>query len=119
MSITSTEPVRTSLLEDAHKVYRLRGESFSELLNTYLYRLPEDEYYIFIGPLYLLLGRKATDTDGDYWHIDYAAGIGMQMFFKLMPYPLDRVGFHRYLKYLDTELRFLKTSKLKKYYGIT
>jgi hypothetical protein len=119
MSITSSEPVRTSLLEDAHKLYRLCGKSFDELLNTYLYRLPEDEYYIFIGPHYLLLGRKATDANGDYWHLDYAAGDGMKIFLKLAPYHLDRVGFHRYLKYLDTELRFLETSKLIKYYGIT
>jgi|TARA_R110002153_G_scaffold7121_2_gene32069 hypothetical protein len=35
-----------------------------------------------------------------------------------MPYSLDRIGFHRYLKYLDTELRFLSTYKLRKYYGI-
>jgi len=118
MSITSTVPVRTSLLEDAHKLYRLRGENFGDLLKSYLYRLPEDEYHTYIGPTAIFLFRKATDAKGDYWHIDYTSGSNMLTFCQLMPYSLDRIGFHRYLKYLDTDLRFLQTSKLRKYYGI-
>lgn len=118
MSITSTAPVRTSLLEDAHKLYRLRGENFGTLLDSYMYRLPEDEHYMYIGATAIFLFRKATDAEGAYWHIDYTSGSDLLIFCQLMPYSLDRIGFHRYLKYLDTELRFLQTSKLRKYYGI-
>jgi hypothetical protein len=105
-------------MDQAVVLYHSRGQNFLDLLDPYLSNFPESEYYTFFGPDYIMLGRKATDEHGDYWHVDYAAGSGLKVFLRLMPYRLDRIGFHRYFKYSDGNLRFLDTAKLLKHYGI-
>jgi len=118
MSITSAEPTRITLMDQAVMLYHSKGQNFLDLLDPYLSNFPETEYYTFFGPDYIMLGRKETDEQGDYWHVDYAAGDGLKVFLRLMPYRLDRIGFHRYFKYSDRSLRFLDTAKLLKHYGI-
>ena len=118
MSITNPTPTRLTLMDQAVIQYHTKKTDFLTLLDHYLSCFPEAERYTFFGPNYILLGRKARDEEGDYWHVDYAAGDGLKVFLRLMPYPLDRVGFHRYLKYSNDKIHFFKVSKLLRYYGI-
>ena len=118
MSITSPEPTRLTLMDRAVIQYHSKSEDFLKLLDPYLSCFPEAERYTFFGPNYILLGRRAEDADGAYWHVDYAAGDGVKMFLRFMPYYLDRVGFHRYLKYSNHQVHFIKLDKLLKHYGI-
>lgn len=117
MSITDAE-IKPCLIYQAIELYRDRGHGFIDLMKDYLYCDYDSNHYMFTAPDYIMLGRKETDEIGDYWHVDYAAGDGLKVFLRLMPYRLDRIGFHRYFKYSDGNLRFLDTAKLLKHYGI-
>ena len=117
MSILDEEIV-PSLMDQAIELYRDRNHGFIDLLKDYLYCEADSHHYMFTAPDYIMLARKETDDYGDYWFVDYAAGDGLKVFLRLMPYRLDRIGFHRYFKYSDGNLRFLDTAKLLKHYGI-
>ena len=118
MSITNPEPTRLTLMDRAVIQYHSKSEDFLKLLDPYLSCFPESERYTFFGPNYILLGRRAEDDGGAYWHVDYAAGDGVKIFLQFIPYYLDRVGFHRYLKYSDHQVHFIKLDKLLRHYGI-
>lgn len=120
MSITSPTPTRLTLMDRAVITYHSMGENFLDLLDFYLSCHPEAERHIRTGPNYFLLFRKDGPEDDPYWLIDYFGGSGnlLARMMEFMPYYLDRVAFVRYAKYRDKELRFIKTDKLIKYYGI-
>jgi len=120
MSITNPEPTRLTLMDQAVITYHRMGENFLDLLDFYLSCHPEGERHIRTGPNFFLLFRKDGPADDPYWLIDYFGGSGnlLSRMTEFMPYHLDRVAFVRYAKYRDKELRFIKTSKLIKYYGI-
>lgn len=120
MSISDPLPTRLTLMDQAVITYHRMGENFLDLLDFYLSCHPEGERHIRTGPNFFLLFRKDGPEDDPYWLIDYFGGSGnlLARMVEFMPYHLDRVAFVRYAKYRDKELRFIKTTKLTKYYGI-
>ena len=125
-------PTRLTLMDQAVVFYHSLGLDFVELLDQYISAFPEAKRYTFIGPDYFLLGHEETRIDPNdpeprqtepYWYISYMAS-GREKpllhFMRLMPYPLDRVGFLRYAKYPDRGMRFLETAKLMRFlnYGL-
>lgn len=127
---TPPEPTRLTPLDRAVGLYHSMGEDFIELLDHYISCFPEAKRYVFAGPGYLLLGHEETRsnphienpaTTDPYWYVTYAGsdtGQSLHQFLRLMPYPLDKVGFSRYAKYPERGMRFLSTTRLMKHYGL-
>jgi len=72
--------------------------------------------YIFQGPDFLMIGCRAVKPDHKpYWFIDYVYVRDISdayKLFKYMPYYLDTVGFHRYLKTPNRKISFYNTQWL-------
>lgn len=129
MAITDKEPpVPTELtpLDRAVMEYHCMGRDFIAILDGYVNAFPHAQRYTFFGPGYILLGQEETRVDPfdpeseltePYWYVVYASiqeGNIYDLFLRLMPYPLDRVGFTRYVKYPERGVRFLSIDKLQR-----
>lgn len=81
----------TTIWEQARKLYERTPINLEDDVLEYA-----RNGYVFIGPAYLLIGRRV----GDGWYIQCAIGVGaMQKFIELMPYYLPHVGWRREGKY--------------------
>lgn len=118
----------------AEKFYREHmGQDFIRLLDWYLLSSKADGRYLSSGPGYLLLFHEedrshpladSSERTRPYWYLTYMGTTKpldaslIRTFLKLMPYPLDRVGFSRYAKDQGKRMHFLKTDQLLRHYGI-
>jgi len=107
-------------------LYHSFGEDFVELLDHYISFFPEAKRYTFFGPGYILLVHEETRWDPcshdprkrePYWYVVYASSTDEDagsLFARLMPYPLDYVGFSRHAKDTKRAMRLLPTARLLK-----
>ena len=107
-------------------MYHGFGEDFVELLDHYISFFPEAKRYTFFGPGYIVLCHEETRWDpcsddprtrDPYWYVVYASAIHEDagaLFARLMPYPLDYVGFSRHAKDKKRAMRLLPTKRLLK-----
>jgi len=127
MSILSKEPptiTRLTPMDQAVVRYHAIGDDFVRLLDHYISFFPEAKRYTFFGPGYILLCHEETRWDpctddprtrDPYWYVTYAASDSEDagaLFARLMPYPLDYVGFSRHLKNRERRMSFLPTKRL-------
>jgi hypothetical protein len=138
MSISDkTPPPRETIthlseMDKAVVLYHSMGEDFIALLDQYLNAPPHFETFVFRTPDTLILGHRETRVDphdpaspqdqDPYWYVTYAGSSAphpIRTILQHMPYHLDRVAFARYAKDKRKRLRFLKTNKLRRYYGIS
>jgi hypothetical protein len=80
-----------------------------------IHRVPEyvimeyvEQGYVFIGPEYLLLGRRVEHA----WFIYAAIGKGFSRFWDLMPYELPYVGWARQARG-RSEVKWYPTERVK------
>jgi hypothetical protein len=127
MSIQAKVPPHRPLtpMDRAVISYHAKGMDFVELLDHYISFYPEAKRYTFFGPGYILLAHEETradphddrslETRAPYWYVPYAScenGSTGELFARLMPYPLDYVGFSRQLKEKQSHMRLLPTKRL-------
>jgi hypothetical protein len=112
------EDYKLSLIDEATVLYHTQGEDFIRLLDHHINCQEGEEKYFFSSPTYLLMGEVQEDEEGRYWHVAYAASRGhssLDVFFKLAPFPLDRIKFCRYQKMNeDNSHKFYKWKTLKR-----
>ena len=112
------EDYKLSLIDEATVLYHTQGEDFIKLLDYYINCQEGEEKYFFSSPTYLLMGEVKEDEDGRYWHVAYAASrdnLSLSIFFKLAPFPLDRIEFCRYQKmHENNSHKFYKWKTLKR-----
>ena len=97
-----------------------------DLLDHYISSFPASKRYTFFGPGYILLAHEETRWDPctndsrkrePYWYVVYASSTEEdtgELFARLMPYPLDYVGFSRHAKDKQRAMRLLPTKRLIK-----
>lgn len=94
------EDYRLSLLDEAVVLYHTQGQNFIWLQDYYLNCPHGGERYFWSAPNHILMAEVLEDEIGRYWKVAYAASRdpskNIELFFKLAPFPLDRVVFTRY-----------------------
>ena len=101
------------------ELYGRNGLDFSRLLAQHLYSPVEDGYCVFMTPKMLLLAQEREDEGGRYWFVSYASEGSIANFLRMMPYPLDRCAWERYVKDPERGISFHSTEKLiQRYHGI-